>query len=74
MFAIAPLPSIAGYSHTFFCLDVSFVISNDIFMVYFKICACVHDTTNLETIRKDATSKAIDKILIGFSSKHSKVI
>ena len=69
-----PLRSIIVYSHTFYCPDESFLISNEIVTVYFKICACVQKTKKLKVIRKDVKPKAIDKTLICFWSKHIGVI
>ena len=68
------LRSIIVYSHTFFCLDVSFMISNEIVIVCFKICACVEETVKLKVIYKNGTSKSVGKILTGFWSKHNGVI
>ena len=49
--------------HTFFCLDISFVISNEIVIVCFKICTAVHKTAKLKVIRKDVRPKAVDKTI-----------
>ena len=57
-----------------FHLAIRFEISNEIVIVCFKICAFVHNTAKLKVIHKDGTSKAFDKPLRSFWSKHSGVI
>ena len=60
--------------HTSFCQDIGFVISNEIVIDCFKICASVHKTGKLRVIRNDVTPKAVDKTSTGFWSKHGGVI
>ena len=57
-----------------FCLDIGFVISNEIVIICIKICTSVHKTVKLKVIRKNVTPKAVDKTLTGFWSKHNGVV
>ena len=43
-----------------FCLDIGFVISNEIVIICIKICTSVHKTVKLKVIRKNVTQKAVD--------------
>ena len=47
--------------HAFVHLDISFIISNEIVIVCFKICACVNETAKLKVIYKNGTPKSVDK-------------
>ena len=65
---------VLSHYHTVCCLDISFVISNEIVLVCFKICAPVHTTAKLKVIRKAVMPKAVEKTLTGFWIKRSGVI
>ena len=49
------------------------MISNEIVIVCFKICASVHTTAELKVIRNDVTPKAVNKTIQAFGASYIAV-